>query len=256
MIDTHAHLDFPQFDKDREKVIQEAKSCGVERILNVGVDAESSQKSVDLAQKYPQIYATVGFHPHDAKKFNQSSLEELRKLAQHQKVVALGEMGLDFYRNLSPAEIQKRIFISQLELAQELDMPVVVHIRNAYPQSLEILERGKVKRGVLHCFEGNIDEAKRGLDLGFYVSFNGRITYHNPSLIDLVKQIPLDRILVETDSPYLPPHPHKRQRNQPAWVELVIREIAQIKGKLVFEEVERITTSNACNLFGLKQDEK
>ncbi|HEX9917304.1 MAG TPA: TatD family hydrolase [candidate division Zixibacteria bacterium] len=256
MIDTHAHLDSPQFDKDREKVIQEAKSCGVERILNVGVDQESSQKSVDLAQRYPQIYATVGFHPHDAKKFNQSSLEELRRLAQHQKVVALGEMGLDFYRNLSPAEIQKSVFISQLELAGELDMPVVVHIRNAYPQSLDILEQRKSVKGVLHCFEGDIQEAKRGLDLGFYISFNGRITYHNPSLIDLVKKLPLDRILVETDSPYLPPHPHKGQRNQPAWVELVIREIAQIKGKLVFEELEKITTINACNLFGWKQDEE
>ena len=250
MIDTHAHLDFSQFDKDREKVIQYALSRGVKRIINVGVNLESSRQSIELAINYPQIYATVGFHPHDANEFNKKNLQGLKRLAQNQKVVAIGEVGLDFYRNLSPVEIQKQAFISQLELACELNLPVVVHIRDAYKDSLDILEKRKNIRGVLHCFEGNIKQAKRGLDLGFYISFNGRITYDNPSLVDLVKQIPIEKILVETDSPYLPPYPHRGKRNQPAWVELVIKKIAQIKEELTFEDVKRITTKNAYELFG------
>ena len=252
MIDTHAHLDFPQFDKDRERIIQHALSCGVKRIINVGVNQKSSCQSIKLAQSYPQAYATVGFHPHDAKEFDTRSLKELEKLAQNQKVVAIGEIGLDFYRNLSPIEIQKEAFISQLELAEELGLPVVVHIRDAYAESLDILEKRKNIKGVLHCFEGNMEQAKRGLDLGFYISFNGKITYQNPSLTNLVKLISIDKILVETDSPYLPPYPHRGERNQPAWVELVIKKIAQIKSELTFEDVKRITTDNACQLFGWK----
>ena len=252
MIDTHAHLNFPQFDRDREKVIRDATSGGVERIVNVGVDLESSQKSINLAQAYPQIYATVGFHPHDAKKFTKSSLKELKRLAQHPKVVAIGEIGLDLHRNLSPVEKQKEAFVSQLQLASDLGLPVVVHIRQAYQESLEILEKQKNIKGVLHCFEGDIKEAKRGLDLGFYISFNGKITYDNPSLVSLVEQVPMERIVVETDSPYLPPYPHKRKRNEPAWVRLVIEKIAQIKTQLSFEEAKKLTTSNAYNLFGWK----
>ncbi len=254
MIDTHAHLDFPHFDKDREEVIQEAKSCGVERIVNVGVDLESSQKSIALAGKYPQIYATVGFHPDDAKKFSQGNLDELRTLAQQRKVVAIGETGLDFYRNLSPAEIQKQAFVLQLDLALELNLPVVIHIRNAYAESLKLLEKRRGLKGVLHCFQGDIQQARKALDLGFYLSFNGKITYQDSPVTVLLKHIPIDRILVETDSPYLPPFPHKGKRNHPAWVELVIRRIAQIRPEHTFEDLERITTANACQLFGWERD--
>ena len=254
MIDTHAHLDFPQFDKNRKETIEYAFSCGVEKIINVGTDLESSNRSVRLATAYSPIYAAVGFHPNDAKKLNEQSLQNLRTLAQHEKVVAIGEIGLDFYHKSSSAELQKQIFILQLDLALELDLPVVVHIRNAYPESLGILETKKELRGVLHCFEGDVGQAKRALDLGFYISFNGKITYNNPSLVSLTKQIPLDRILVETDCPYLPPHPHRGEINQPAWVELVIRKIAQVRQTLSFENAEKITTSNACLLFGWEND--
>jgi TatD DNase family protein len=168
--------------------------------------------------------------------------------------VAIGEIGLDFYHKSSPTETQKEVFVRQLDLALELNLPVVVHIRNAYPESLDILESKKGLRGVLHCFEGDFEQAKRGLDLGFYISFNGKITYNNPCLVSLVKQIPLDRILVETDCPYLPPNPHRGKINQPAWVRLVIERIAQINSELTFEDAEKITTSNACRLFNWKND--
>lgn len=254
MIDTHTHLDLPQFDKNRKEIIEYAFSCGVEKIVNAGTDLESSSQSVKLATAYSPIYAAVGFDPNDAKKFSQENLQSLKKLAQHEKVVAIGEIGLDFYHKSSPATIQKEVFVSQLDLALELNLPVVVHIRNAYPESLDILESRKGLRGVLHCFEGDFEQAKRGLDLGFYISFNGKITYNNPCLVSLVKQIPLDRILVETDCPYLPPNPHRGKINQPAWVRLVIERIAQINPELTFEDVERITTSNACQLFNWKND--
>ncbi len=253
MIDTHAHLDFPQFDKDRKDVIKRAKDEGVIRIINIGVDPKSSRKSVELAEEYDQVYATVGFHPHDASKLSLDSLKELKKLAEHPKVVGIGEMGLDFYRNLSPKDVQIQAFKEQIKLALEINKPIVVHIRNAWDEGLSILEKTNAKKvgGVLHCFSGNLAQAKKGLDLGFYLSFNGTLTYNKSKSAELVKKIPLDFILTETDCPYLTPLPHRGERNEPAYVKLVGEKLSRLFSPLTYRDIERITTLNAQNLFGL-----
>jgi len=253
MIDTHAHLDFPQFDKDREEVIQKAKKEGIIRIVNIGVDLKSSRKSVDLADKYDKIYATVGFHPHDADKLNLNSLKELKRLAQHPKVVGIGEIGLDYYRNLSPRDTQIQAFKDQIKLALEINKPIVVHIRNAWDEGLSILKKTDAKKvgGILHCFSGSFEQAQEGLNLGFYLSFNGTLTYHKSRSTELVKKLPLDFVLTETDCPYLTPFPHRGERNEPAYVKLVGEKLAQLFSPLTFQDIERITTLNAQRLFGL-----
>ena len=260
MIDTHAHLDFPQFDKDREEVIKSSFDSGVERIINIGVDLESSRKSIELAEKFPEIYATVGVHPHDAKKVDDTYLNELRKLASNKKVCAIGEIGLDFYRNLSPKDKQTEAFEKQIGLAQKLNLPIVVHIRGAYKEALTILKRKSAQKigGVLHCFSGDLKEARIGLDLGFYLSFNGSLTYHNSKSAEIARKIPLDFILTETDSPYLTPFPHRGERNRPDYVSLVIKKLSEIFSPLTFEDIERITSLNANKLFklGLKSEPK
>jgi TatD DNase family protein len=253
MIDTHAHLDFPQFDKDRKEVIRKAKQEGIIRIINIGVDLESSRKSVELAEEYDEIYATVGFHPHDADKLNLNSLKEIKRLAQHPKVVGIGEIGLDFYRNLSPKETQIQAFKDQIKLALDVNKPIAVHIRNAWDQGLSILQKTDAKKvgGVLHCFTGNLDQTKKGLDLGFYLSFNGTLTYHKSKSAELVRKLPLDFILTETDCPYLTPFPHRGKRNEPSYVKLVGEKLAQLFSPLTYQDIERTTTVNAQKLFGL-----
>jgi len=252
MIDTHAHLDFPQYDKDRDKIIEQAFSSGLEAIVNIGVDLDSSEKSIKLSEGYKNIYATVGFHPHDASKLNQSSFKELERLASHPRVVAIGEIGLDFYRNLSPKESQVKAFREQLNLAKSLHLPVVIHIRNAYEKALEILSReGKGLKGVLHCFSGDEKEAKEGLKSGFYLSFNGTLTYRNSKAAKLVKKIPLSSILVETDCPYLTPEPFRNKRNEPKLVRLVTEKVVEISGSHSFQELDEIFTRNSKKLFGL-----
>jgi TatD DNase family protein len=253
MIDTHVHLDFPQFDKDRSEVIKRAKSEGIIRIINIGVDLESSRQSVELADEYDEVYATVGFHPHDASKLSLNSLKELRRLAEHAKVLAIGEIGLDFYRNLSPKDVQIQAFKDQIKLALDMNKPIVVHIRNAWDEGLSILEKADAKRvgGVLHCFSGDFAQAKKGLDLGFYLSFNGTLTYHKSKSAELVKRLPLDFILTETDCPYLTPSPHRGKRNEPSYVKLVGEKLADLFSPLTYQDIERITTTNAGMLFGL-----
>jgi TatD DNase family protein len=253
VIDTHAHLDFKQFEKDREQVINFALSHGVERIVNVGVDLRSSQNSVKLAEEHDQIYAAVGFHPHDAKHLSNRSLREIESLAEHKKVVAIGEMGLDFYRNLSPREDQIKAFKRQIALAGELKLPVVVHVREAWDDALVVLRETKAESvtGVLHSFAGDSEQAKLALCLGFHLSFNGMLTYPDSKTSEVVAQIPLDSILVETDCPYLPPVPHRGKRNQPAYVTFVLEKLSELFSPLTFEDLERITTLNACRLFRL-----
>jgi len=253
MIDTHAHLDFPQFDKDRREVIKKAKGDGIIRIINIGVDLESSRKSVDLADEYDEVYATVGFHPHDASKLSLNSSRELKRLAEHPKVVGIGEMGLDFYRNFSPKDIQIQAFKDQIELALSINKPIVIHIRNAWDEGLSILEKNNAKKvgGVLHCFSGNLAQPKKGLDLGFYLSFNGTLTYNKSKLAELARKIPPDFILTETDCPYLTPSPHRGERNEPAYVKLVGEKLSRLFSPLTYQDIERITTLNAQQLFGL-----
>lgn len=253
MIDTHAHLDIRQFDRDRSQVIEYAFSNGVEKIINVGCDLKSSQKSVQLAEEYEGIYATVGFHPHDAKDLTEVSLKKIEKLTGHKKVVAIGEIGLDFYRNLSPPEDQIKAFKKQIALAKELKLPIVVHVREAWDPALTILKESKAYAvgGVLHSFTGNLDQAKVAQDMGFFLSFNGMLTYPDSKTLRVAKELSIDSVLVETDCPYLSPIPHRSKRNQPGYVRFVLEKLTERLSPLTFQDVERITSLNACRLFNL-----
>lgn len=263
LTDTHTHLDFPHFDNDRERVIERAATAGVRAIVNVGADLASSRAAVALAEVYPRVYAAVGLHPHDAKTLTGEMLEELRALASHPRVVAIGEIGLDFYRDLSPRDEQRQAFKQQLALASEVGKPVIIHDRQAHKEVMAIL-RHRVEgghqpsamshkpKGVLHCFSGDLAMAREAIELGFYISIAGPVTFENARrLRELVRQLPLEKLLVETDCPYLTPHPHQGSRNEPAYVKLVAQEVARIKG-LSLEEVARITSDNAQALFALK----
>jgi len=256
LTDTHTHLDFPEFDGDRERVIEQALAAGVRAIVNVGTDLDSSRAAVALAGAHPQIYAAVGVHPHDAKTMTVEILEELRTLAKHPKVVAIGEIGLDFYRDLSPREKQRQVFEQQLALASETGKPVIIHDREAHKEVMAILRRWaegcQQPVGVLHCFSGDLAMAQEAIKLGFYISIAGPVTFQNARrLRELVRQLPLEKLLVETDCPYLTPHPHRGKRNEPAYVKLVAQEVTHIKG-LTLEEVARVTSDNARALFALK----
>jgi TatD DNase family protein len=256
LIDTHTHLDFPQFDDDRERVIERAANAGVRAIVDVGTDLASSQAAVALAEAYSQVYAAVGVHPHDAKTLTEEMLEELRALASHPKVVAVGEIGLDFYRDLSPRDKQRRAFQQQLALAREIGKPVIIHDREAHTEVMDILrhwvEGSHKSVGVLHCFSGDLVMAQEAIELGFYISIAGPVTFKNARrLRELVRQLPPEKLLVETDCPYLAPHPHRGKRNEPAYVKLVAQEVARIK-ELSLEEVARITSDNAQALFALR----
>jgi TatD DNase family protein len=268
LTDTHTHLDFPQFDNDRERVIERASTAGVKAIINVGADLASSQAAVVLAEVYPQVYAAVGVHPHDAKTLTKEVLEELRVLASHPKVVAIGEIGLDFYRDLSPRDKQRQAFRQQLALAREVGKPVIIHDREAHTEVMGILRHwacperrsaygrrveGSYKSvGVLHCFSGDLAMAQESIELGFYISIAGPVTFKNARrLRELVRQLPLEKLLIETDCPYLTPHPHRGKRNEPAYVRLVAQEVARAKG-LALADVACTTSDNAHSLFGLK----
>ena len=260
LIDSHAHLDFPQFDADRSNVIDRAGAAGVQAIVNVGADLASSRRAVALAAKHPSIYAAVGMHPHDAKKLDGAALAELRELAQQPKVVAVGEIGLDFYRDLSPRDVQRRAFQAQLAWATRVGKPVIIHDRDAHDEIMQILTNWAAdfkgtqlagRLGVLHTFSGDLSMAERAMDMGFCISISGPVTYKNArQLADLVRTLPLERLLVETDCPYLTPHPHRGKRNEPAYVRLVAERIAALRG-IPLEDVAEATTASARRLFGL-----
>jgi TatD DNase family protein len=253
VIDTHAHLDLKDFDQDRRKVIESALSNGVEKIINVGFDLESSQKSIQLSEEFDEIHAAVGFHPHDAKDLNVESLKKIEELAHHPKVVAIGEIGLDFYRNLSSHEDQIKAFREQIALAKTLNLPIVVHSREAHDETLEILKDTNASQvgGVLHSFTGNAEHAKRAQDMGFYLGFNGMLTYPESKTVQVARGVPIDSILIETDCPYLPPVPHRGERNQPAYVKYVLEKLTDLFSPLSFEDLERITSLSAHQLFRL-----
>lgn len=253
LFDTHAHLDFPRFDKDRDEVIKRAYNKGVKTIVNIGSNMTTSRNSVELSRRYENIYAAIGVHPHDADTFNLNVSKKLNKLADNDKVVAIGEIGLDFHYDNSPREKQKQSFRAQLRLAKKLDLPVVIHTRDADKETLNILKEEKAKElgGIMHCFASDKKMAKEILDLGFYIAFGGLITFKNLSdLRDVVKEVPLDRLLIETDSPYLTPEPHRGKRNEPAYVKFVAEKIAEIKG-IAVEEVAKITTENAKKVYNI-----
>jgi TatD DNase family protein len=256
LVDSHAHLDFSQFDADRQEVLARAQEAGVEIIVNAGAGLEASQAGVALAETYPQVYAAVGVHPHEAKTLNEDVQAELRDLAQHPKVVAIGEIGLDYYRDLSPRPIQRQAFQQQLALAKELGKPIIVHDREAHADVMNMLRQWVREShqpvGVMHCFSGDLAMAREVIAMGFYVSIPGPVTFTNAGrLPELVRVLPLERLLIETDCPYLTPHPHRGKRNEPAYVRLVAEAMARIRG-ISLEQVARITTANAQALFGLE----
>ena len=252
LIETHAHLYFDQFDEDRQQVIQRAKEADVQKIINIAVDLETSRQCIELAEKYEGSFATVGIHPNDSTKLDSSSLGELRELSRHQKVVAIGEIGLDFYWDRCPADVQERAFREQISLAKEVGLPIVIHNREAGPQIIEVLKSAGTSElgGVFHCFSEDMISAKEVLDLGFHISFTGNLTFKKSQLPEVAEMVSLDKLLLETDCPFLSPEPKRGRRNEPAHVVYIAQKLAEIK-KATFEEVTEITTSNANRLFGL-----
>jgi TatD DNase family protein len=254
LIDTHAHLDSGQFAGDIEEVIARALENGVSRIVTVGCDLESSRRSIEIARSHPEIYASVGIHPHDAGQATDEGIEILRRLIRDEgKIVAVGEIGLDFYRDRSPRDTQRLAFRRQIRLAREVGLPVIVHDRDAHDEVLQILreEEASAVGGVLHCFSGDTAMARSCIELGFHISFPGSITYpKNEAAREVVRNIPVEHMLVETDCPYLSPQSRRGKRNEPAFVRQTAEMIAEVKG-LTVEDVARITTLNAYNLFGI-----
>ncbi|MBQ6842589.1 MAG: TatD family hydrolase [Firmicutes bacterium] len=252
LFDSHCHLDDQKLYGDLEDVLQRAAEAGVERITNIGCDWPSSLMSVRLAERYPgRIYAAVGVHPHDADSLDAKMLERLKELAQLPQVVAWGEIGLDYHYDFSPRDVQKKVFIEQLAAAKQVKLPVIIHSREANQDTMDILkaEKAGMYGGVLHCFSGSWDMAKHCLDLGFYISFAGPLTFANANTpVEVASKVPLDRLLVETDSPYLSPHPLRGKTNEPGHVLHVAEKLAEIRG-MTLEEIAEQTTQNAFALF-------
>ncbi len=252
LVDSHAHLDSGQYKNDLDIVITRARENGISHMLTIGCDLESSRSSVALAHKYDSIYAAVGVHPHDAREINPESLKELEHLLSQPKVVALGEIGLDYYRDHCPHDIQQEAFRQQIRLARKVNKPIIVHDRDAHADLLRIMseENASEVGGVVHCFSGDTDMARRCIDLGFYISFTGNITYpKNEELRQVVKNISIDKMLIETDCPYLSPQPYRGKRNEPGYVRHCAEQIAEVKG-LTYADVARITSRNCHDLFG------
>lgn len=250
-IDSHAHLDDRKYDADRHEMLMRAKENGVAAIVNVGYDLPSSRRSVALAEKYDFIYAAVGIHPHDAGEANEATFEEMKRMAAHPKVVAIGEMGLDYYRNLSPQNVQQEIFRRQIALAKEAGLPVIIHDRDAHGDVMRILKEEKTgdAGGVLHCFSGSWEMAVECIKMGFYISVAGPVTFHNAGrLKDIAARVPADRLLIETDAPYLTPEPHRGKRNESAYVLYVAAEIARLRG-INPEELGELAAGNTKRLF-------
>jgi len=252
MIDSHCHIDFRDFDGIRDAVLMEAQDAGVHTIINVGADIESSERGVALAQRHEMVFATVGVHPHDAKSLDDKAFQRLGELAGTDRVVAIGEIGLDFYRDLSPRPLQKVAFHKQMQLAVELKLPVVIHTREAFQETLLIAAEyaNLLPGGVFHCFPGDVDEALQVINLGFMIGVGGVVTYDKSRLSGVAAAIPLDKMILETDAPYLTPVPHRGKINRPAYVRHVCDKVAQLRGILP-AEVEKITDRTCQKLFRL-----
>ena len=253
LIDTHSHVHDARFDSDRDEVIARARNAGVEVLITVGTDLENSRAAVALAEQHSLIYATVGGHPHEAKDLTAEDLAGLSVLASHPRVVAYGEIGLDYYYDHSPRDIQRERFKDQLGIARALDLPVVIHTRDAQEDTLAILEEEwKDRPGVFHCFTGDPAYATQALHLGFMVSFSGIVTFPKATeLREAVQVVPLDRLLIETDCPYLAPIPYRGKRNEPSYLPAVLATIADEKFPTSVQEIARVSSANAKQLFGI-----
>jgi len=254
LFDTHVHLNARQFSEDRDEVIKRAHDNGVTRMTVVGFDDETIPIAIDIAEEYENIYATVGWHPVDAISFTEEKLQWLESLASHPKVVALGEMGLDYYWDTSPKDVQEKVFRQQIRLAKKVNMPIIIHNREATRDIIKVLQEEKAETvgGIMHCFSGTVQDVAPCLDMNFYISIAGPVTFKNAHEIkEVAKSVPLDKLLVETDAPYLAPHPHRGKRNEPAHVRLVVEKIAELRN-IDEQELFEITTENALKFFNIK----
>jgi TatD DNase family protein len=263
LADTHAHLDFSQFTEDRDQVMDRAAKEGITRVVTVGFDLESSRQAVALTKRYANLWACVGIHPHEASRGTAEVLDSLRDLSKHHKVVAIGETGLDYYRDRSPRDVQRQVFRQELDIAAEAGKPAVIHNRAAHEDIMPIIRdwvkgirssNGNLQPplGVVHCFSGDLVMAEELFDLGFYVSIAGPVTFPNATrLQELVSRLPLERLLIETDCPFLAPHPYRGKRNEPANVKLIARKVAEIRS-MPLEEISQRTTENARRVFRLQ----
>jgi len=256
LIDSHAHIDFPQFAEDREAMLERARAAGVTTLLAIGTGPgpEKLDSAIPFAGQHDWIFATVGIHPHEAKEVTPAHLDELSKLAKHPKVIAWGEIGLDYYYDHSPREVQQKVFREQMALAQQAKLPIIIHCREAWTDCLNVLEevwKPTGLGGVLHCFSSTLEDARRGIDLGFLISFAGNSTYPKAqNLRDVAKALPLEKLLIETDSPYLAPQPYRGKRNEPAYVAEVARTLANVRN-LSPDELAAATADNFRRLFRL-----
>ncbi|XQY91960.1 TatD family hydrolase [Metabacillus sp. HB246100] len=253
LFDTHAHLNAIQYNEDLQEVINRAIAEKVTRIVVVGFDRETITRAMELTEEYDMIYAAVGWHPVDAIDMTDDDLKWIKELASHPKVVAIGEMGLDYYWDKSPKEIQKEVFRKQIQLAKEVKLPIIIHNRDATEDVVAILkdEGASEVGGIMHCFTGSIEVAKQCMDMNFYLSFGGPVTFKNAKKPkEVAKDIPLDRLLIETDCPYLTPHPYRGKRNEPSYVKYVAEQIAELRG-MSFEEIAEKTSDNANKVFGI-----
>ena len=256
LVDSHAHLEMKDFDRDRERVIARAREAGVDYIVTVGTTLPDIEKALQIAEKNSSVYVALGIHPHEVKDIGGGDYDALREFAREKKVVAFGEIGLDFFRNHSPREVQLERFRELLRLGKELRLPIIIHDREAHEETLRILEEEKNGswKGVFHCFSGDTEMARRVIQMGFYLSIPGTVTFKKSTVQqEVVRRIPLERILLETDCPYLAPEPYRGKRNEPAFVRKTAEKVAELKG-LSLEDVARITSLNANLLFGVGEE--
>ncbi|MFH1752720.1 MAG: TatD family hydrolase [Candidatus Omnitrophota bacterium] len=257
LIDTHSHLDFPDFDRDRDQAIERARDAGVAYIINIGSSVEASKRSVELSEEHDNVYASVGVHPHYAKDVKGAIPQDLKKLFERTKVVAVGETGLDYYRNLSPKEEQISLFKEFIELSLDKNLPLVIHSREAHEDTLKLLKglsRGGIK-GVMHCFSGTEEYLNECLALGLFISFTCSLTFKNAKALRVIaEKVPLERLLIETDAPYMAPQELRGKRNEPSYLTHLVKELSGLHGHSV-DDIARITTHNAKTLFGLPMEE-
>ncbi len=252
LFDSHAHVDDNRFDEDRNEVIKRAAEAGLVGILNAGACMESSARSIALAQEHDMIYAAVGIHPHDAKEAKDHDYEQLAVWSSLPKVVAIGEIGLDYYYDMSPRDVQQQVFVRHIDVARQMGKPIIIHDRDAHGDVMTILKKeAKGLTGVLHCFSGSLEMAKEVIKMGFYISFAGPVTYAKDGrLKEVAATVPLERILVETDCPYLTPQPYRGRRNEPAHVRFTAEEVARVRG-MDFAALAEAATANTKRLFGI-----
>jgi len=248
LTDTHCHLYYEELFKDLGGVLDRAREQGVNRFICVGTNIQDSKKSLSITENHDSIFASTGVHPHDAKDVSESFIDDIYKLMENDNMVAIGEIGLDYFRNISKPEIQKKIFVSQMKIAQNLDKPVIIHNRNSDEDMIKILSEFPDVRGIAHCFSSDIEMANAFLDIGYYISFSGNLTFKNSHLPEVAKDIPLDKILVETDSPYLSPEPFRGKSNEPGRTRFVAEKLADIFN-LSFEEIAKQTDNNSSEIF-------